>query len=268
MQVVIKIGGDLLKDGIPDNLVEEIGILSKDHKLVLVHGGADIVTDIATKLGYPPKFVVSPQGFRSRYTDKKTSEIFTMVMGGKINKEIISAMHSHGINAIGLSGLDGGLARAQRKKEIVVINEKGRKMLLDGGFTGKIETINVKLLNLLLSNGFVPVISALAMGEESEPLNVDGDRMAAKIASALNADRLILLTDVEGVFRNGKLIKKLSFTEVNELINEIGAGMITKVHAATEAVSSGVCEVLIGSGFIEGALAAALEHRSGTVITK
>jgi len=268
VQIVIKIGGDLLKEGIPHNLVEEIGILSKDHELVLVHGGADIVTEIATQLGYPPKFVVSPQGFKSRYTDKKTAEIFTMVMAGKINKEIISTMHAHGINAFGLSGLDGGLVRAQRKKQIVVINEKGRKMLLDGGYTGKIEAINHKLLNLLLSNGFVPVISALAMGEASEPLNVDGDRMAAKIASALNADWLILLTDVEGVFLNGKLIKKISLTEVDELMKEIGTGMITKVHAATEAVSSGVSEVFIGSGFIEGALAAALGHRSGTVITK
>ena len=89
MQIVIKIGGDLLKEGIPSGLVAEIGVLSKEHGIVLVHGGGDIVTDIATQLNHPPKFVVSPQGFKSRYTDKKTAEIFTMVMGGKINKEII-----------------------------------------------------------------------------------------------------------------------------------------------------------------------------------
>jgi len=268
VQIVIKIGGDLLKEGIPHSLVKEIGILSKEHGVVLVHGGGDIVTDIATQLNHPPKFVVSPQGFKSRYTDKKTAEIFTMVMGGKINKEIISAMQSQNVNAIGLTGLDGGLVRAKRKKKIVAINEKGRKMLMDGGYTGKVESVNHELLNLLLENGYVPVISALAMGESSEPLNVDGDRMASNIASALKADRLILLTDVEGVLQDGKPIDRLNLKEAKDLMKEIGAGMITKVHAASEAVSSGVGEVVIGSGFIEGALVAALEHKSGTVISE
>jgi len=268
VQIVIKIGGDLLKEGISHSLVKEIGILSKEHGIVLVHGGGDIVTDIATQLNHPPKFVVSPQGFKSRYTDKKTVEIFTMVMGGKINKEIISAMQAQNVNAIGLTGLDGGLVRAKRKKKIIAINEKGRKMLIDGGYTGKVESVNHELLNLLLGNGFVPVISALAMGESSEPLNVDGDRMASNIASALKADRLILLTDVEGVLQDGKPIDRLNLKEAKDLMKEIGAGMITKVHAATEAVSSGVGEAVIGSGFIEGALVAALEHKSGTVISE
>ena len=268
MLLVVKIGGDLLNEGIPENLVEEINTLSKEHGVILVHGGGDIVTEIATQLGHPPRFVVSPKGFKSRYTDKKTAEIFTMVMAGKINKEIISAMQAKNVNAIGLSGLDGKVIQAKRKKQIIALNDKGRKVLMDGGYTGKVNYVNTDLLQLLLDSGLVPVISALAIGEESEPLNVDGDRMAASIAGALEADRLILLTDVAGVLMDGKPIPKLSLVEAKELMEQIGAGMITKVYAATEAVASGVCEAVIGSGFIQDALAGVLDHSNGTVITK
>jgi acetylglutamate/LysW-gamma-L-alpha-aminoadipate kinase len=266
--MVVKIGGDLLKDGIPDDLVEEIGVLSRDHSILLVHGGGDIVTEIAIQLGHPPRFVVSPKGFKSRYTDKKTAEIFTMVMAGKINKEIISAMQAKKVNAIGLSGLDGKVVQAKRKRQIIALNDKGRKTLMDGGYTGKVNKVNTGLLRLLLENGHVPVISALAIGEESEPLNVDGDRMAASVASALKADKLILLTDVPGVLKEGKPIPKLSVAEAEEFMEQIGTGMITKVYAATEAITSGVGEAIIGSGFIQGALAGVLDHTNGTVISR
>ena len=268
MIIVVKIGGDLLADGLPQHLASELKALMKEHKVVLVHGGGDIVTDIAIKLGHEPRFVVSPRGFRSRYTDKETAEIYTMVMAGKINKEIVSGLQGRGIQAVGLCGLDGALVRARRKKQIIVVNERGRKMVIDGGYTGQVSEVNVGLLRLLLDNGYMPVISSVAMGEEAEPLNVDGDRIAAGITSALGADRLILLTDVGGLKLGGKTVSELRASEAKEMIDQIGPGMVTKVYAAVEAAEGGVPEVVITSGFEEGAISSALEHQSGTVIKR
>jgi acetylglutamate/LysW-gamma-L-alpha-aminoadipate kinase len=242
--LVVKVGGDLLADGLSQELMDEMEALNGEHWLILVHGGGDIVTDISTKLGHEPRFVVSPRGFRSRYTDKETAEIYTMVMAGKINKEIVSSLQGRGIPAIGLSGLDGGLMKARRKKQIIIMNERGRKMLI----------------------GYLPVVSSIAMGEEGEPLNVDGDRAAASVASALGADRLILLTDVEGVHIDGSHIGELYVSEAREIMDKVGAGMITKIYAAVEAVERGVDEVVIASGFGEAAILEALDHGRGTVI--
>ncbi len=266
MLVVMKAGGDLLVNGFPPALASEIKALGAEHRFVMVHGGGDIVTDISTRLGHPPRFVMSPRGFKSRYTDKQTAEIYTMVMAGKINKEIISALQKVGVQAIGLSGLDGGAVRASRKEQIIALNEQGKKILMEGGYTGQIERVNDGFLRLLVDNGYTPVISAVAMGAEAEPLNVDGDRMAANIASALKADRLILLTDVDGIMIEGERVEKLNSFEAKELQNRIGPGMNTKVYAAQEAVRGGVAEVIIASGFKEGAINAALSHSGGTVI--
>ena len=266
MLIVMKVGGDLLVNGFPSSIATEIKALSGEHRFVMIHGGGDIVTDVSTKLGHPPKFVMSPRGFKSRYTDKQTAEIYTMVMAGKINKEIISALQKAGVQAVGLSGLDAGALRATRKEQIIVLNERGRKILMDGGYTGQIEQVNDSFLRLLVENSYMPVISAVAMGEQGEPLNVDGDRAAAKVASALKADRLILLTDIDGIMMSGKRVEKLSSLEAMDLQNEIGPGMSTKVYAAQEAVRGGVAEVIIASGFKESAVGAALNHDGGTVI--
>jgi len=266
MLIVMKTGGDLLVNGFPLALAAEIKALSAEHSFIIVHGGGDIVSDISTRLGHPPRFVLSPRGFRSRYTDKETAEIYTMVMAGKINKEIVSTLQKAGVQAVGLSGLDGAAVRASRKEQIIALNEHGKKILMDGGYTGQIVTVNDSLLRLLVDNGYTPVISAVAMGAEAEPLNVDGDRMAAKVASALRVDRLILLTDVDGIMMEGKRVERLGSFEAKELQDKIGPGMSTKVYASQEAVRNGVAEVIIASGFKEGAIGAALNHDGGTVI--
>jgi acetylglutamate/LysW-gamma-L-alpha-aminoadipate kinase len=225
--IVVKIGGDLIVDGLPEALVDGIVSLTQGHKVILVHGGGDVVTRISTELGHPPKFVVSPKGFRSRYTDREEAGIFTMVMAGKINKEIVSALQSRGIPAVGLSGLDGGLVRATRKKKIVVMDERGRRMLMEGGYTGKIDGVNKEFLGLLVENDYVPVVSSLAMGEEGEPLNVDGDRMASSLAKAMEAENLVLLTDVEKILLNGKPVDTLSVQDAKAALDGIGPGMIS-----------------------------------------
>jgi acetylglutamate/LysW-gamma-L-alpha-aminoadipate kinase len=267
MLLVIKIGGSILKEGASSELVSDLKTLAKEHKLILVHGGGAEVTETAAKLGKEQQFIVSPQGFRSRYTDKETMEIFTMVMSGKINKQIVSALQSQGIPAVGLSGLDGALLKAERKKRLIVVDERGRKKVIDGGYTGKINEVKVDLLGLLFEKGYVPVLTPIATSEDFEPLNVDGDRTAAIVAGALKADRLILLTDVAGLLLNDKVVPKITAAEAEEALLKIGKGMSTKVHAALEALTQGVKEVFITSGVKQHPISSALRHESGTVIT-
>jgi acetylglutamate/LysW-gamma-L-alpha-aminoadipate kinase len=266
MLLVIKMGGSILKEGASSELVSDLKALAKENRILLVHGGGAEVTETAAKLGKEQKFIVSPQGFRSRYTDKETIEIFTMVMAGKINKQIVTALQSQGISAIGLSGLDGSLLKADRKKRLIIVDERGRKKVIDGGYTGKITDVNVDLLGLLLEKGYVPVVTPIAMSEEFEPLNVDGDRTAAVVAGALKADRLILLTDVEALMLQGKPVPKITTPEAADALSSIGKGMSTKVHAALEALNQGVKEVLVTSGVRQHPVSSALKHEAGTVI--
>ncbi len=268
MLFVVKMGGSILKEGASSELVSDLKGLLKENKVVFVHGGGAEVTEIAAKLGKEQKFIVSPQGFRSRYTDKETIEVFTMVMAGKINKQIVLALQSQGIPAVGLTGLDGMLLKAERKKRLIAVDERGRKKVIDGGYTGKIIEVNANLLQFLLDRGYVPIVTPIAVSEEFEPLNVDGDRTAAVVAGALKADRLVLLTDVEGLVLKGKPIQKINATEVKEVLSSIGQGMSTKVHAALEALNQGVNEVLITSGIGKLPISSALKHECGTVISR
>jgi [amino group carrier protein]-L-2-aminoadipate/L-glutamate 6-kinase len=268
MLLVIKMGGSILKEGASTELVADLKNLLKDNQVVLVHGGGVEVTEIAKKLGKEQKFIISPEGFRSRYTDKETIEIYSMVMAGKINKQIVLALQSQGISAVGLSGLDAKILQAERKKRIIEVDEKGRKRVIDGGYTGKINAVNTELLQLLLKNNYVPIVTPIAISEEFEPLNVDGDRTAAIVAGALKADRLILLTDVPGLMLKGERIPKIGSGEVKEVLSSIGAGMSTKVHAGLEALNNGVNEVLITSGTGKNPISSALNHETGTVIAQ
>jgi acetylglutamate/LysW-gamma-L-alpha-aminoadipate kinase len=268
MLFVVKMGGSILKEGASSELVSDLKGLLAENKAVLVHGGGAEVTEIAAKLGKEQKFIVSPECFRSRYTDKDTIEIYSMVMAGKINKQIVLALQSQGILAVGLSGLDGLLLKAERKKKLIAVDEKGRKRVIDGGYTGKITEVNAGLLQFLLEQGYVPVVTPIAVSEEFEPLNVDGDRTAAFIAGALKADRLVLLTDVQALVLKGKNVPRISASEVKEILSSIGQGMSTKVHAALEALNQGVGEVLITSGLEKLPISSALKHKCGTVISR
>ena len=264
--IVVKIGGKILEEGLPQNITIDIKNLILKHNLVFVHGGGIEVTEIAAKLGVQQKFIISPSGFKSRYTDKKTAEIYTMVMAGKLNKEAVVALQRKRVPAVGLSGLDGLLLKAHRKKRLVIIDERGRKVAIDGGYTGTLKEINTKLLNLLLDNKYVPVISPIAIGENFEFLNVDGDRVAAHVAGALKADILVLLTDVEGLIIDDKVIPKISISDAKNLLPKIGPGMITKVHAAVSALDLGTKEAVISSGRIDKPITSAVHYQVGTVI--
>ena len=267
MVVVVKFGGDVVANrDVLERLAQDIAEVSGKDKVVVVHGGGDVVTAIAEKLGKPQVFVTSPDGFRSRYTDKETAEIYMMVMAGKINKEVVVSLLKAGVKAVGVSGIDGGLLRAERKKRLVIIDERGRKRAIEGGYTGRIVGVDVDILKTLLDKGLVPVVAPVALGDENEVLNVDGDRAAAHIASALKADTLVLLTDVEGVMINDKLVERMDLSKAKAALRRVGAGMITKLYATIEALEGGVRTVVIASGFKEKPVTNALLG-GGTVIT-
>src|SRR5690348_1574931 len=233
--IVIKIGGSVV-DGLHPSTLGDIKAIAEKEKLVFVHGGGKEVTNTAIKLGKEQKFIVSPGGVQSRYTDKETAEIYTMVMSGKINKSIVGMLLRQGINAVGITGIDGGLLKAQRKKKLLVINEKGRKMIIDGGYTGKISLVDPYLIEALIDKEYVPIISPVALSEDFDFLNVDGDRAAAYIASALNAERVIFVTDVHGVRLDDKLVRNMTLEEARLALPRIGFGMEKKVLAAIEAL--------------------------------
>jgi len=265
--ITIKIGGSVV-DNLHPTTILDIKKIVKQEGVVLVHGGGKEVTKVSKELGKEPKFVVSPGGIKSRYTDKETAEIFTMVMSGKINKTIVGMLQKNGINAIGLSGIDGKIIQAERKKKLLIINEKGRKQAIDGGYTGKITNVNAALLKSLLEQGYTPVISPIALSEEFDFLNVDGDRAAAYVAGKIQSDKVLFLTNVDGLLMDEKLVKSLTLEEAKAIMPKIGFGMEKKILAATEALDMGVKEALIANGQRENPISAAIAHDKCTVIQK
>src|ERR687888_2510160 len=228
--IVIKLGGSVV-DGLHPSTLADIKAIAEKHNLVFVHGGGKEVTATATKLGKEQKFIVSPGGVRSRYTDKETADIYTMVMSGKINKAIVGMLVRQGINAVGIAGIDGGILKADRKKKLLIVNEKGRKMVIDGGYTGKIDSVNPALIHGLVDNGYVPVISPIALSEEFDFLNVDGDRAAAYVAGSIRANKVIFITNVNGLMLNEKLVTSMTLDQAKAALSKIGFGMQKKVLA-------------------------------------
>jgi len=257
-----------MRDAFSESAVSDLETVTRHASTVLVHGGGDTVTGIAEKLGIPQKFVTSPEGFRSRYTDAETMQIYTMVMAGKVNKQIVMELLTKKIPAIGLSGLDGGLIRAKRKSRLIVKDERGRRKAIDGGYTGLLTQTDGTLLRTLLDAGYVPVIAPIALGEGDEALNIDGDRTAAHIATAIKADTLLLMTDVPGIRLQSTVSRNLSSGEAKKILPNLGPGMITKVYAAIEAISGGVNRVVVAPGKGPAPYSAALNGETGTLITQ
>jgi len=263
--ITIKIGGSVVDDLHPSTILD-IKKVVESEGVVLVHGGGKEVTKVCEQLGKEIKFVTSPSGIKSRYTDKETVEIFTMVMAGRINKTIVQMLQKNGINAIGISGVDAKVIQAERKKKLIIINEKGRKQAIDGGYTGKIKEINSSLIKNLLEQGLTPVISPIAISEESEFLNVDGDRAAAYVAGKVGSDKVLFITNVDGLLMDDKLVTKLTLAEAKEIRPKIGPGMEKKILASAEALDMGVKEALIANGQKENPISSALAHDNCTVI--
>ena len=265
--IVIKVGGS---EGIDLKAVcQDVASLVKEgQRIVFVHGGSHRTNVVAAELGHPPRFVTSVSGFTSRRTDRETLRIFEMVYCGEINKGIVEMLQGEGVNAVGLSGLDGRLLEGKRKAAIKII-ENGRRRVLRDDYTGTVQKVNVHLLNLLLDNGYLPVVTPPAISTESEAINVDGDRAAARIAVALGADQLIILSNVPGLLREfpdeSTLIRRIDPTRTMESIEHAQGRMRMKLLGAAEAIKEGVGRVVFGDGRIKSPVRAALAGQ-GTVI--
>ncbi len=261
---VVKVGGKVVDKNL-SNVIESVSKFARTVPLVFIHGGGNVVTEFCRRVGVEPKFVTSPEGIRSRYTDRDELEVYVMVMAGKLNKEIVSSLISKGVRCVGISGADGPTLIAERKKRIVVVDERGRRRVIDGGFTGKVVEVRVELLKTLLSLGYTVVIAPIAIDNEGTMLNVDADQVAFKVASTLKADKLVVLTDVPGVIIDGMVMKEIKVSEVESIVSRVGAGMNRKLIEASNAVVSGVGEVIISSGLVEDPLNNAL-NGNGTVV--
>jgi acetylglutamate/LysW-gamma-L-alpha-aminoadipate kinase len=266
--IVVKIGGS---QGVNLDAVcsDAAGLIQHGQKIILVHGGSAETNAISEQLGHPPRFVTTATGFTSRYTDRATLEIFAMVTSGKINTLLVERMQRFGVNALGLSGIDGRLMVAQRKDAIRII-ENGRKLLLRDDYTGKIETVNSALLDMLMTAGFTPVIAPLALSTQGDALNVDADRAAAVVAGAVNATELIILTNVPGLMRSfpdeSTLISHLPKNGLEQALSFAEGRMKKKVLGASEALDLGVPKVIFSDGRTEHPLLDALAGK-GTMIS-
>lgn len=223
-------------------------------RIVLVHGGSDATNELAQRLQHPPRMVTSPSGHISRYTDRRTLEIFAMATAG-INRRIVELLQGLDVPAWGLSGIDGRVLRARRKAAIRVVEDEKVRILRDD-WTGTVETADGELLRMLLGDRnrrrYLPVLAPLAAGENGEMLNVDGDRAAAVVAGAVGAGTLLLLSNVAGLMRafpdEGSLVEELDATDLPEAMIWAQGRMKKKLLGAQEAFDRGVDRVVIGDG--------------------
>ena len=198
MMLVVKIGGGA---GVTtENIVHEIAqCVAEGQRVVVVHGGSALTNTLSERLGQPVRMITSPSGMVSRYTDSETLRVYAMAVAGEINTALVACLQQQGINALGLTGVDGRLLLARRKSVVRTVTPEGRTQIVRDDYTGQIEHVNKALLQQLLDAGYTPVIAPLALSREGERLNVDGDRVAAAIAVALQADTLAIMTNVPGL---------------------------------------------------------------------
>lgn len=268
MTVVVKIGGARAVN--PEGALADVARLTEEgERVVVVHGGSTAVDELLERLGVDPEYVTTPGGVTGRFTDEETMEAFTMAMAGQVNTDLVAALREAGVDALGLSGVDGGLLTGPRKSAVRVI-EDGRKRIKRGDHSGRITDVNADLLETLLDEGYMPVVSVPMLADDGVPVNADADRSAAAVAGALGAS-LVVLTDVKGVYEDpddeSTLIGSAETPADLERVEESAEGFMTKkVMAAKEALSGGAREVIVSDANGEEPILAALDGR-GTRFT-
>lgn len=250
--VVIKYGGHaMINDELKQAVINDV-ILMKLIGInpVIVHGGGPEITDMLARLQIPSQFVGG-----SRVTDAATMEIVEMVLVGKINKEIVALINRYGGKAVGLSGKDANLIQAVKTMG-KSIDASGNELIQDIGFVGDVKKINPEIIQTVITEGYIPVVAPVGVGTECESYNINADYVAGEVAAALGAAKLILLTDVEGIFEDysnkESLISELKLNQVADLIARgvISGGMIPKVECCVQAIEAGVITTHILDGRI------------------
>ena len=267
--LVIKYGGHAMIDKeMQTSFANDIALLQQvGTKPVVVHGGGPQIENMLNKLNIKTNFI---DGLR--VTDKDTVNVVEMVLSGAINKSIVAAIMSAGAKAVGISGKDGGLIKAEKITSRRDPNSAIEKVV-DLGFVGKPTKIDTKVLDALMHGGLIPVVAPLGLGEDGQTYNINADTVAGAISSSLEAKRMLMLTDVPGVLdKDGNLIEELSSKEAKDLIQKgiITSGMIPKVETCIEAVENGTDAAVILDGRAPHATLMELftEHGGGTLIRK
>jgi acetylglutamate kinase len=245
---VVKYGGHAMVDpALKESFARDVCLLRYvGIQIVVVHGGGPQIDQTLERMGIRAVF----QG-GLRVTDDATMEVVEMVLSGSVNSDLVGLICKHGGRAMGLSGRDDAFLRATRMDEVSSKDKSGAEVKIDLGRVGTINHVDPALVKNLISNGFIPVIAPVAMDKDGRPLNVNADTAAGRIAEALGAAKLILMTDVEGVkTRSGELLSSLGAAEAAKMTEDgtITGGMIPKVECALEAVSNGVEKVHIIDG--------------------
>jgi acetylglutamate kinase len=252
--IVVKYGGNaMVSEDLKEDFARDI-VLMKYVGInpVIVHGGGPQIGQTLDALGIKSEFF---QG--QRITDKQTIDVVEMVLGGKVNKEIVALINRHGGSAVGITGKDGDLILAKRHRKMKVSPETDRPEIMDLGLVGEITQVNPKILETLDNNDFIPVIAPIGKGENKETLNINADFVASAIASALKAEKLILMTNTLGVRGKDKsLISALTRKKVATLVKSkvIRDGMLPKVNSCLEALKAGVVKTHIIDGTIKHSL--------------
>jgi len=265
---VIKIGG---AEGIDyDAIADDVAaLLSAGQELVVIHGGSALTNQVATALGHPPQFVTSASGFSSRRTDRRTLEIFEMVYCGQVNKGLVERLQQRGVNAVGLSGIDGRIWQGKRKDAIKIIDERGKRRVLRDDYTGKVEEVNTTLLRVLLKADCLPVLTPPAISYQGEAINVDGDRAAAATALAMEAESLVILSNVPGLLEHfpdeATLVRHIPADHLAGFMGAAQDRMKKKVMGAQEALAGGLKRVVFADGRVGSPIQRALDGE-GTVI--
>ena len=271
MTTVVKIGGARAVN--PDSALADVAsLVESGEDVVVVHGGSTAVDETLEALGEEPEYVETPGGVVGRFTDERTMEVFEMVLPGKLNTDLTAGLLNEGVDAVGLSGVDGGLLTGPRKSAVRVL-EDGRKKIRRGDHSGKIEQVNADLLETLLAGGYTPVATVPMAGKDGDqwlPVNADADRAAAAIAGALDAD-LVVLTDVAGVYADPddastRIDEVATAADWRELEAAAEGFMTKKVMAAREALEGGAASVAVASANADAPVTSALEGDATTVL--
>ncbi len=266
MTLVVKIGGAAGMDTHTNTIARDVAqLIAEGERVVLLHGGSGLTNALCERLGLPVRTITSPEGMTSRYTDEQTLQVYAMAVAGQINTELVALLQSQGVNALGLSGVDGRVLVARRKPVVRSVLPGGRVQIIRDDYTGRIVEVNATLLNLLLDRGYTPVLAPLALGTAGERLNVDGDRAAAAVAAALHADSLAILTNVPGLLAcvddPATLLRDIPAAGLDEAFRYAQGRMRKKLLGAQEALSGGVARVCIGNAPLR-----ALLNGAGTTI--
>lgn len=264
--ILVKAGGGRGVDW--DAVGRDIAGFGATEKFVIVHGASVLRDDIAARLGVPVRAVVSPSGVPSVYTDREAMEVFLMAYAGLANKTIVAALQRRGLAAVGLSGVDGRLWQATAKKDLLV-REAGRTLLLRDNLTGRVDRTNADLVRLLVSNGYLPVVSAPAVSSAGEIVNTDNDWAAAVMAGDLGIRKIVYLFEAPGLLRDpddpSSLIPHIPRARVGEAMAFARGRMKKKLLGVQRAIEAGVATVYFGDGRIPDPVRGALEGK-GTVI--